>query len=101
MNNLFEFKNYINLYKFASIKLNELIKEKTTIVIYTNCASLIAGLSFNIIRLQKYNINIILNDNIDISKNKINLILGNSNFDFKYDLYFKYIGNEENILCIK
>ena len=97
MKKVFEFKNYSNLYKFASIKLNEILNKQDTILICTNCASLIAGLSFNLIKIHNHNLNIIMNKNFSILDKYINLELTNQivhNFDF----YFKYIGNEDGII---
>lgn len=97
----FQLKNYINLYKFASLKLEEILDYKDTIIIYSNCASLIAGLSFNLIKLQSININIIMNNDIKIMNNAVNLILKNQPLN-DYDYYFEYIGNEKGILlCSK
>lgn len=97
----FQLKNYVNLYKFASIKLEEILKLKDTIIIYSNCASLIAGLSFNLIRLQNKNINIVMNDDIKIINNSVNLILNHQPVN-EYDYYFEYIGNEDGVLlCSK
>lgn len=100
MDKIFVFKHYVNLYKFASIKLDEIINTKSCITICTNCSSLIAGLAFNVIRVNKHNINIILNSHSNILDNYINLIL-TIDKDYPCDLYFEYNGDEQNILCIK
>ena len=100
MEKIIKIKNYSNLYNLASIKLNEVLINKSTILICSNCVSLIAGLSFNLMKIQKYNLNILMNNESRIFENYVNLKLS-SNLDDNFDLYFEYIGEEDGIQCIK
>lgn len=96
---------YVNLYKFSWQVIKPLIENKQGLIIATNCVSLSAGISFNCLRELKNNLEIIYyeeNTNLNLEKNKLVILLTNSEEKLKgkskVSFFFKYIGEESNIL---
>ena len=100
---------YTNLYKLASQLTDKLFQQTKPIIIFSNCLSLIAGISFNAIKHSSKNIHIVYewNENTKslIQENQIVLVAMNLD-KFKtlnlsheeWTFYFEYKGQENNIL---
>lgn len=103
-----EGKYYINLYTASSKILKSLVQENQSVIIGTNCISLVAGLTFNSLKDNKLNIKIVYFEEFGfdekIEKNTIYLLIMNrEQFDnfLNKDLlqyFIEYIGDEGNIL---